>query len=95
MGEGKGVDKRRVERDTLRTRVEFYVDADIVDAISVDVSKIGVRFDTDEPIKVRMRMEVAGRLIEREAELIWAVKNSESGRMTYGLEYIPDLEGTL
>jgi PilZ domain len=95
MDESKDTDKRRVERDTLRTNVEFYVDADIIDAVSVDVSKIGVRFDTDEPINVRMRMEVAGRLIEREAELVWAVKDVENGRMTYGLEYVPETESTL
>ena len=95
MSAGKDPDKRRVAREPVQAKVEFYVDADIIDAVSVDVSEIGVRFDTDIPIKIRMRMEVGGKLVEREAQLVWAEKACESGRMSYGLKYIPDSEAEI
>ena len=92
MNEGQVPDKRKAERDLLQSKVEFYVDADIIEAVSVDVSDIGVRFETEKPIMVRLRMEVGEQLLEREARLVWAVKKSDSDMMTYGLEYIPNAE---
>ena len=90
MNEGKVLDKRRAERSYMQTKVEFYVDADIIEAVSVDISKIGVRFTTDKPIMVRMRMELGGQLLERQAQLVWAMKKPDSDDTTYGLEYLPE-----
>jgi len=95
MSAGDNQDKRRAGRDPLKTKVEFYVDADIIEAVSLDVSKFGVRFGTERPIKVRLRMELGEQLLEREAQLVWATKEAESGMMVYGLEYIPDNQGNI
>ncbi|MBN2287829.1 MAG: PilZ domain-containing protein [Candidatus Glassbacteria bacterium] len=95
MNAGSDLEKRRAEREPLRAKVEFYVDADIIEAVSVDVSQAGVRFDTDKPIRIRMRMTVGDSLLEREAQLVWAERASGSDNMSYGLEYIPDCEGVI
>ena len=95
MSAGGNRDNRRAERDPLKTKVEFYVDADIIEAVSLDVSKFGVRFGTEKPIRVRLRMVLGEQLLEREAQLVWAKKEAESGMMVYGLEYIPDKEGNI
>ena len=92
MNAGKVPEKRRAERASMRTKVEFYVDADIIEAISVDISKNGVRFITEKPIMVRMRMELGGQLLERQAQLVWAMKKPDSDETTYGLEYITESE---
>ena len=86
-----GSEKRTVERKPVITSVEFYVDADIIQATSVDLSEGGIRFTTSKPILVRMRFEVDGRQEEREAQLVWAGRN-ESDTMDYGLQYVEDPE---
>ncbi|MDY6852184.1 MAG: PilZ domain-containing protein, partial [Thermodesulfobacteriota bacterium] len=63
----------------------------IVEAASVNVSETGLRFTTDEPIFIRLRIDIDGELMEREARLVWAGKNPEQG-VDYGFEYTPDPE---
>ena len=91
MIDTKGREKRISERKELKTKIEFFVNADIIAARSLDMSETGLRFDTKEPIKIYMRMEINGESCDREARFVWATTNSDGG-MTYGLEFITDPE---
>ena len=84
-------EKRRAERKPLSTEVQFYVDADIIKASSVDISDSGIRMTTHTPIRIRMRYEMDGRQHERVAELVWARRNAD-GNMDYGLQYLEDAD---
>jgi len=84
-------ERRTSRRKELQTKIEFFVNADIISAQSLDMSETGLRFDTKEPIKIHLRMEINGELCDREAQFVWATTNSDGG-MTYGLEYITDPE---
>lgn len=84
-------DKRHAERKPISTEVEFYVDADIIDASSIDISESGIRITSLNPIRVRMRFMADGERHERLAELVWARRNPE-GDMDYGLQYIEDID---
>ena len=89
MADTKGRERRSSERTVVQAQIEFFVNADIVSAQSVDMSETGLRFDTEEPLKIHMRMKIDGEVHDREARFVWAAKNPD-GTMTYGLEYIPD-----
>lgn len=93
MTDENSSDKRYARRYKMETKVEFYVDADIIGAKSIDVSESGVRFRTDFPIKIRMRFEVDGEIKEREAQLVWADQSKDG--MSYGFEFVPDSESYL
>ena len=82
-------DIRTAARQKIKTTVDFFIDGDIEKATSVDVSQSGIRFETPEPIKVRMRLTVSGELKEFYSRLVWAKKNPD-GTMSYGFEFIPD-----
>jgi hypothetical protein len=87
-----GTNENRVsERLDINTEIDFYVDADVLSARSVNISGSGIRFDTDQPIKVCMRVDVDGALHELEASLVWARRN-DAGGMAYGFEF-PDGKG--
>ena len=82
---------RAATRVKVHKGVEFYVDADIIKADSIDVSKTGIKFKTDAPIKIRMRLETdENTLEERVAELVWAQKESD-GLTTYGLHFLDNV----
>jgi len=91
MTQDKTTVARIAERRQLRTDVEFFVAGDIERATAVDVSETGIRFETQKPIAVRMRLEIDDKQREFLARLVWARKNPD-GTMAYGLEFIPDLE---
>jgi len=82
-------EKRRCERFGLDAAVEFFVDADIIQASSVDVSQTGVRFSTSEPLPILMRITVDGDGEEREAELLW-LHRTPDGTFRYGLRFTSD-----
>ena len=82
-------DIRTAARRKLKTNVDFYIDGDIETALSVDVSQSGIRFETKEPFKVRMRLTVNGEQKEFYSRLVWAKKNP-GGSMSYGFEFITD-----
>ncbi len=86
---GGGKDQRQSIRHDHKTEVEFYVNADIIEAETIDVSETGIRIEMNEPIKIFLRMEIDGRMRDFEAKMVWARKNLDE-RMTYGFEYIPD-----
>jgi len=80
-------DKRKAARRLFRTAVEFQVEADLLQATSVNLSATGVRLDTNRPMEVTLRMPVDGKLLERRARLVWSRKKPNGG-MTYGLEFV-------
>jgi len=82
----KEVEMREAPRVSIETKVEFIIEADIIKARSVDISDTGVRFETDKPITIRLRMEVDGKIREQAAQLVWA-KTGEDG-MIYGFKYV-------
>ncbi len=91
-------DKVRIaQRIHVTTKVEFYVDEDVINGESVDFSETGIRFETESPLQFRVRFEHAqnetedGNVYEREAELVWA-KTEVDGCMTYGLRFISDIK---
>jgi hypothetical protein len=79
-------EKRRAKRMPLDTKVEFIVDADVIQAKSIDISETGIQIETDDPIKVCMRLDIDGEKKDMEGQLVWAMKNEEGG-MTYGFKY--------
>ena len=82
--------ERRVStRRKLENKVEFFVNADIINAKSTDISETGLSFDTEEPLKIHLRMDIDGELCDREAQFVWASRNSNDG-MRYGFKFIPD-----
>jgi len=94
MKEQKEMDKRIAPRLPIKTKVEFIVDADIIDAESVNISSTGIRFDTQEPIPILMRLEKDGVLHENRAHLVWAQSKSDNGGsgMTYGFQFVPKMD---
>lgn len=80
---------RRADRKDVNFPVEFYVDADIVKASSIDLSETGMGFVTDSPIKVRVRVyddDIKAERI-RTAELVWA-RRDDNAEMRYGIEFV-------
>jgi hypothetical protein len=88
MKELNDSDLRAETRIPIKTRVEFFVDADIIDAESVNISSSGIRFDTQTPIPIQMRLEKDGIMFENSAQLVWAQCKSDGG-MTYGFQFVP------
>lgn len=85
-----GYKVRNSKRVRIDKKVEFFVDADIITADSIDISETGIKFRTDFPIKVRMRLENEDKVgEERTAELVWAQKDA-NGQTVYGLHFIKD-----
>jgi hypothetical protein len=90
MNKQENDDFRRALRRQVSTKVEFFVHGDIEKASAVDISETGIKFVTDEPVKVRMRLELDGETREFFARMVWARKSAEDDSMSYGLEFIPD-----
>ncbi len=90
----KDVDKRVSDRKSLKTKIEFYFDSDIVEATSVNVSETGFRFDTEEPVQIFFRMGFKGVFKEGLAKFVWAKKKRDDG-MAYGLEFVSKSEESL
>ena len=84
-------ERRRAERVPLEVPVEFIVDADLVQARSVDLSETGLRFSTDEAIPILLRMRVDGEQHEHRGQLVWARRDAR-GHMDYGIEFVGDDE---
>jgi hypothetical protein len=83
--------KRRAERKTVQKQVEFFVDADIIQAESIDLSSSGIRMLTERPICIRMRVyHEGGGFDEQVAQLVWAAK--DKNKTSYGFEFQPDPE---
>lgn len=87
----EGEERRRCERFRLDAQIEFFVDADIIEATSLEVSQTGISFDTGCPLPVEMRVTLDGEREERRARLVWA-RAQPHGGIRYGLEFIPGEE---
>ena len=85
---------RSESRLKMDASIEFFVDADIINAKSVDMSKSGIKFETEQLIKVCMRINNNGEAEEHQAELVWAKKN-ENGQMSYGLRFVENAEANI
>ena len=83
-----GENQRKSKRDYLKTKVEFYVDADIICSETINISENGVQFETKHPIIVKMRMDTDGLIKESSAKLVWSKQSN--GTTVYGLEYISE-----
>ncbi len=85
-------ERRNAERHAISVKVEFFVDGDILNARSIDLSEIGIRMTTETPISVRFRMNTdEGESMEKMGQLVWA-KRDENGNTDYGLEFIQESE---
>jgi len=82
-------EKRAEARQEIDTQVNFFVDANLTQAKTVDLSGSGVCFETNEPIAMHVRMELKGMVFEHMADLVWCQRN-ENGGMTYGLQFHKD-----
>jgi len=91
MEQEKGFDHRRDLRQRVQCPGEFYIDADIFKAQSMDVSESGIRLQLQKPVQIVMRLQVGASELDRLANLVWARRNSD-GKMEYGLEYLPDID---
>jgi len=87
----KGFDHRRDIRQRVECPGEFFIDADIFKARSMDLSESGIRLQLQKPVQIVMRLQVGMSEMDRLANLVWARRNS-NGQMEYGLEYLPDLD---
>lgn len=81
---------RKDERLSDSRRIEFFVDADIVRAESVDKSLTGLRMNTKVPIQVSMRVyKDNDNSVDYQATLCWAGREDD-GSMSYGLEFVDE-----
>jgi phosphosulfolactate synthase (CoM biosynthesis protein A) len=54
----------------MQAQVEFFIDADIVLAETIDISEGGVKITTHEPVKATLRItENSGKVKEYQTEL--------------------------
>jgi PilZ domain len=79
-------EKRAAERQLLKAEVTFHTEDDIYMASSVDISEKGIRIVTDNPIDVRIQINEDDKLVQYDAQLVWA-RVKEDGTMEYGLKY--------
>lgn len=81
-------DLRHDRRVKDKRRVEFFVDADIIQARSADRSESGIRIVTESPIQISMRVfQSEDQWKDYQASLCWAGRE-EDGSMAYGLEFV-------
>ena len=88
---GKNPSGRQAERDPFITDVDLMVGAEVIQAMTADISETGVRVDMGAPLKVRIRFLIEGKLVDRKAQLARTMKTPDGG-MTYGFEFISDDE---
>lgn len=86
--EKDGKERRLAPRANVKTSIEFYVDSDVIDAESVDLSETGIRFVTNSALEIRMRLTVNGKQMEKQAKLIWA--KGDEGGTAFGFAFQPD-----
>jgi predicted naringenin-chalcone synthase len=84
---GKEPDRRRAEREPFIADVDLILDAETLEAMTVDISSTGVRIDMSTPLTVNMRFVAHGQLQDRKARLVRIHKTPDDG-MTYGFEFI-------
>lgn len=83
-----GTERRDHERKAAKSDITVFIEDDIYLASMIDISESGIRFETNVPQEVRIQVVEDGRMIEYDAQLVWARIN-EKGRMEYGLKRSP------
>ncbi len=78
--------KRFAERKKILVDIEFFINADIIDAKSINISNIGIQFQTKTPISVLLRIKEKGHILDQYAKLVWSKKKESA--MNYGFEFI-------
>lgn len=86
---GKDPSGRHADRTPFITDVDLVIGAEVIQAMTADISETGIRVDMSTPLEVRIRLLVDGKLVDRKAQLARTVKTPDGG-MTYGFEFIPD-----
>lgn len=79
-------EKRAEERHLVATEVTFHTEDDIYMANSVDISNIGIRIVTENPVDIRIQIREKDKLLQYDAQLVWA-RVKDDGSMEYGLKY--------
>ena len=82
-------EKRSTERESVNSNVTVFIDDDIYLASMIDISESGIRFETSTPQEVRIQVRADGKMVEYDAQLVWA-KINKNCRMEYGLKRFPD-----
>ena len=91
MNQDKNLNRRDSARMLLLADVDLEVDAEVITAMTVDISETGVKIETWPPLIVTLRFVADGKLQDRKAQLVWSNKTPEGG-MSYGFNYLPDSE---
>lgn len=92
MRKNQAQDRRKHERKSFVTQAALLLDTYNLEGTSVNISKNGLRLDTDNPIKFKVQYDLGTGMTQREVFLVWADKK-EDGKMMYGFELSPDSEG--
>lgn len=83
MDDNAYAEKRASPRIESAAPVEFVLDSNTIDGVTIDVSSTGVRMTTPAPLDVKLR---TGPDEARQATLIWACQRDD-GSCMYGFEY--------
>jgi hypothetical protein len=83
---------RKNHREILKEETRFYVNADIINAQTLDHSSTGVRIETKDPITIHMKIGKDDDVEIRVAKLVWAKKQAD-GSVSYGLEFSSESSG--
>ena len=86
MSEGEASNRRAGKRISVKAEIELFVNADMIDTESIDVSDTGIGFTTTQPLSVRLRLKLGGERQQRLAKLVWAQRAPQGG-CRYGFEY--------
>ena len=84
MDDNTYAEKRKSQRIESASPVEFIIDANTVDGVTMDVSSTGVRMTTPTPIEVDLQTGPGEEA--RRATLVWACQRDD-GSCMYGFEY--------
>jgi hypothetical protein len=84
-------ERRRCQRVDYRQGLEFIFYFDAFKARSVNLSKHGVRFETDFPIQIKLNLRLDGKEVVRDALLVWAERTPGNAH-SYGLEFVEPLD---
>ena len=83
MDDNAHIEKRTCPRIESAAPVEFVLDANTVDGVTIDVSPAGARVTTPAPLEVKLQ---TGPDEARQATLVWACQRDD-GSCMYGFKY--------
>lgn len=89
MAEIDNSNRRREERKDIKTSVEYIVSADVIEAMSMNISEHGIQLDSKKALEIEMRYTFDEKEYEHRARLRW-VKQNKDGSFSFGFEYAED-----